>query len=464
MLGSPWLKDGKIRHRLALAVLANLCASSQLSGLTVGAAWLPDLLGLPPQAPGWFLGAFLLGALCTAPLAGFIVARLGPRQTLWYGLLLSLICNLLLAAEPGLVPELLGIFLLGAVLAPLPPSTQAMIDEEFPDDPGLRGLSTTLWSCGTTAGALWGALAGGMALDRWGWIGLCLLSVPTAGTALVLLAKLPFSQREAPATTCWRQLVLLPLIFASAGLVVNAGPELGWFHSAGIRTAAVVCSVAILLFVQANRKAPEAVLDFRLASHRSLGWAIFLALGVAAFSTGQLETLFLGAVDNYTSRDLGIRGGLGGLALVCGSATGGWLASRLGYMKGASVGLLVLCLGKCGFLFYRPEISLWQAFWPAIVSSVGYGILGTTISLLAFSDPRCRGAGAAGLLYLAWQFGDAFGLPLLMALYQHQDPVRGAVGAYQLVFRVELIATVALGLLCAAAARKFPSEDSVLAP
>lgn len=433
--------QGVARRSMAVAGLANACASSQFSAFSVAGASLPALLHLPPQADAWLPGALLLGLLCLTPLAAFLNARLGPRLLLTSCLLALLALEGALLCTRQLPLLLLWTFVLGAVLAPLPPTTQALIDRLTPEKD--RGAATTVWSCGTNAGALWGAMAAGVTLPRWGWTGFCLLAAPPAIIALLLLFRLPVTRPARIQPVDWRALMALPIAFGAAGFALNAAPNLG-LTAPPVVWALLLSLGAVLLFQAFNRRGPAPVLDLGLLNSRSLSRALGLAIGVAAFSTGMMETLFLALFDRLDTGHLGLRGTAGGVMMVIGATLGGWVSSRRSADESVVVGLLVLCLGKLGFFFYNPGISLWEAFWPAMISSLGYGLVSTSVSFLAFAEPRCRGAAAASLLILAWQFGDAFGLPLVEALYQEDVPTLGSLGSYHHVFHLELTVTAVL--------------------
>ena len=441
---------------LGLAATANLCAACQLAGLSVAASRVPGLLGLPERVAFWFPEAFLIGVVCITPLAGYLAGRFGAHRVLWGGLWLFLASAGLAAATTELPALILAHLCMGAALAPVPAATRELLEVLLPGR--FQALGTTVWACGTTAGALVGSLAVGFLLPRFGWPGVCLLGMPATVLAMLLLSGLkvpPVPPSTEPASR-QRTLALfsLPLCLGALGYVVNVAPDqegpldpvMGWILAGS--------ALALAVFLRSTHSCrPQPVLDLGLLRLPSLRWAVVLALGVAAFSTGQLETLFLGQEAGMPTRTLGLRGSLGGLGLVVGSALGGALISRCTPLMASGLALVVLSLGKVGFLFYRPDLSEWAAIWPAVLSSVGYGLVSTTLSFLAFLHlHQNRVSAGASFLLLAWQFGGAFGLALMEGLYKAELPGRTPVEDYLLIFRFELFATLLLALACLGAA------------
>ena len=76
--------------------------------------------------------------------------------------------------------------------------------------------------------------------------------------------------------------------------------------------------------------------------------------------------------------------------------------------------MLVLVWGRFGYTSYAPGLDMIDALWPNIVTSVGYGLAGTSLAVLAFQNVPKRLSDVASSLYvLGWQLGPALGVALL---------------------------------------------------
>lgn len=117
-------------------------------------------------------------------------------------------------------------------------------------------------------------------------------------------------------------------------------------------------------------------------------------------------------------------------------------------------GLLLLAVGKVGFTYYAPGLTDVGAVWPAVVSSVGFGVLTAVLATLAFRSLAPAQVGAAsGIFVLSQQLGYALGVATLDAYLQVRTerllaggmpPGSAAELAFLELFWVELIAAVLL--------------------
>ena len=114
-------------------------------------------------------------------------------------------------------------------------------------------------------------------------------------------------------------------------------------------------------------------------------------------------------------------GALGSLALMLGLGVAGRM---LGWSRPLVVfasGMLLLALGKVGFTWYAPGLTEVGAVWPAVVSSVGFGVITAVLATLAFRSLAPAQVGAAsGLFVLSQQLGYALGLAMLDAYLQER--------------------------------------------
>ena len=130
---------------------------------------------------------------------------------------------------------------------------------------------------------------------------------------------------------------------------------------------------------------------------------------------------------------------------------GVWLANRVlrsvPSPGAAGAALLILVVGKSGFLSYGVGASLVTVLWPALVSSVGYGMLMTVLAVNACQSRDVRRSAASATLYaVATQVGASAGLASLDALLHRQLAAQAQVSlthAYDVVF----VSEAALALL-----------------
>jgi DHA2 family multidrug resistance protein len=420
----------------------------------VGVA-LPALatdLQVSPDRTLWLADAFLIATVCATPMTAFLLQRVGARRLL-VACVAATIGASALAALAGSFPLLLALlFLQGLFAAPLLPATQTIAVDRFPGSQRAHGMA--VWGAGTTAGALLGALLGGWLCTRCGWPWMF------APAVVLGIAALPLVLREvAPVTphavaVDWWGFATFGVGILGLSAFLNVGDNVDWYHTPSVMILPVVAAVSLAAFARHARRIEHPIVDLRPLANRDLATTAFLCFGIGAFSTAFFQTAMLGSVLHFDTAFLGVRGACGSLALMLGLALAG---RALGWSRPFLVfasGLLLLAVGKLGFTYYAPGLTDLGAVWPAVVSSIGFGVLTAVLATLAFRSLTPAQIGAASAIFvLSQQLGYALGVALLDAYLQVRTEHLLAVGtppafanelAFLELFWVELIAAVLL--------------------
>ncbi|MBI3925794.1 MAG: MFS transporter [Armatimonadetes bacterium] len=363
----------------ALIVALNALAWVSYSAIGICAPAIGQSFGVPAAESLGFPAAVALGLVTAMPLTPWLVGRWGFRRvSIGCSLGLSAAC-LLAAVAPEPRSLMACLLLVGFTSAPLSPSSQALVMVRF--SPGRQSFGMALWNAGGMLGLLLGSLGAGSLSQAVGWRAIFLLSVPVALASLWLLVREPEPAElvgKRPAFTF--QMILLAGTTMALGGLLNLGPRLGWTSAGTIAIALVVLSLSGL-YAWSYRGTSPPVLDWAVLRWPVFRLCVIFSLAISAFSTGQFENMMLGAERHFGPALLGWRAALGGLAAVGGAFLGARALRTGGFSQALWISLGVLLAGKLGFTQYgSPELSLFSALWPQIVSSLGYGMAGTVLS------------------------------------------------------------------------------------
>jgi MFS transporter, DHA2 family, multidrug resistance protein len=436
---------------VALILLVNMVASGNLAAIGVALPALSTGLGVPPTQALWIADAFLVANVCATPMTPFLLERLGARRLLLVCVVGIMTASALAAVADAMLPLAVVVFMQGLCAAPLLPATQTIAVDRFPGAQRSRGMA--VWATGSTAGQLLGALLGGWLCARFGWPWIF------APAVVLGLATLPLILREAGGTSRavavdWLGLVTFGVGFLTLSTFLNVGDNVDWHRTPSVLLLPVTALVSLGAFAWHARRTEKPIVDLRPLANRDLATTAFLCFGIGAFSTAFFQTAMLGSVLGFDATFLGVRGALGSVALMLGLALAG---RALGWSRPLIVfaaGLVLLTGGKVGFTYYGPGLTDVGAVWPAVLSSIGFGVITAVLATLAFrSLPPAAVGAASGLFVLSQQLGYALGVAMLdvylqertLALLADGTPRAFAVElAFLELFWVELIAAVLL--------------------
>ncbi|MFI6155325.1 MFS transporter [Kitasatospora sp. NPDC051170] len=342
-------------HR-AWAAVAVVCAALFLLGLdfTVLNVAIPGLradLGPTLAETQWIVDGYAL-ALGGCVLAGGALGdRYGRRRAFLAGLALCGAASAAgaLAAGPGaLVAARCGMGLGAALFMPATLSTIVHVLRE----PAARRRAIGLWAAVAGVGAVFGPVAGGLLVDRYGWRSAFWLNVPViAVIALAALLAVPESRAPESRAPEARPLDGPGALLSCAGLLalvwgVIEAPGRGW-ASAPVLAAFALAAALLTGFVRRQLRCAAPMVPVRLLRGGPVWPAVtVLALmSFAMFGAMFLLTLYLQQVRGLSAWQAGQRMVPLSLSLAVGAVLGPVLARRFGARAPCAGGLVLIAAG-----------------------------------------------------------------------------------------------------------------------
>ncbi|MES9537335.1 MFS transporter [Actinomadura sp. NPDC000600] len=442
---------------LALACAAQFMVVLDVSVVNVALPSIQASLGFAATDLPWVAGAYTLAFAGFLLLGGRLADLYGTRRVLVAGLALFTVPSLIggLATTPALLIAARAAQGVGAAV--LAPATLTVLTTTFPEGPR-RTRALAVWTAVSLAGGAAGNLVGGVLTQSLSWRWILLINVPIGAAALALTGRLPAARRR---TGRAARLDLPGAATATAGLallaygIMQAGPR-GWDDPV---TAAALAAAALLLAAFAlieTRLARDPLIPPRLFRIRavSAGNAVMLLAG-ACFQVPMwyFLTLYMQDVLHYTALETGL-GFLPHtlLTMIVGLRATPRLMRRVDDRALVIAGALV---AAAGFLWQSRITAdggyLSAVLGPAVLMSVGGGLLNTPLTATVTSGVTERDAGAAsGLMNTAKQVGGALGLAALTAAVADHAPtppsLADAYGDAFLIMAVMLLAIAAASL------------------
>ncbi|HEU5027630.1 MAG TPA: MFS transporter [Spirillospora sp.] len=452
---------------LALACSAQFMVVLDVSVVNVALPAIRSALGFGDAGLPWVAGAYTLAFAGFLLPGGRLADLRGSGRVFTIGLALFTGSSLVggLAAGPGpLIAARAGQGLGAAILAP---ATLTILTARFPEGPH-RTRALAVWTAVSLAGGAAGNLVGGALTEALSWRSILLVNVPIGAAAIVLARRLPAGRRQDG------RLDLPGAASATAGLALlaygltQAAPR-GWDDPV---TAGSLAAAALLLGVFAlveTRTAALPLVPPRLLRLRAVaaGNAVMLLTG-ACFQVPMwyFLTLYMQDVLHFSALETGL-GFLPHtlLTMIVGLRVTPRLMRRADGRTLIAAGALV---AAAGFLWQgtATAASGYAAgvLGPAVLVSVGGGLLNTPLTTTVTSGVAAADAGAAaGLMNTAKQAGGALGLAALTAATAGHDgtarALAGACGRAFLIMAGTLVAVAALSLALPARRDVPPARD-----
>jgi EmrB/QacA subfamily drug resistance transporter len=298
------------------------------------------------------------------------------------------------------------------------PGTLSIIANAFPAEE--RGKAIGTWAGVSALALAVGPVVGGFMVEHISWQSIFFLNLPVAAAAVAVTL---FAAHESRDETAVRRVDVAGIAALSAGLLalilafVEANAW-GW-GSARILGLFAIAAVALVAFVQIERRVPAPTVDFSFFSDRS-----FLGANVVAFivSFAMLAMFFFLAlymqnVHGYSPLEAGVRFLPTTLVIIVAGPIAGRLADRVGSRPLITAGLLI----TAGSLFWQGHLAvdtpfsfLFGAF---VLMGLGMGFVMSPMSTAAMNSVAPEKAGvASGTLSMSRMVGGTFGVAVMGAL------------------------------------------------
>ena len=420
----PGLAPGR-RATLALLVSVQLVVMLDTSIVNVALPSIQQDLGLTATGLAWVVNAYVLAFGGLLLLAGRVADVVGRRRMLLAGAAVFTVGTVLagLAADEAVL--IAARIVQGAGAAALSPAAMALLLAAFPGVARARAMSA--WGAASTLGGATGVVVGGLLAGTVGWAWVFYVTVPATALVLVLAPRLLPADargvRGGAAPSRRFDAVGGASVTGAALALIHAAmavPEQGW-TSPTVLLGAGVSAVLVVVFVIAERTAPDPLVPLELFRSRVLSTGVGLAVlgGAARASTFVLIALYL-------QQALQMAPQVAGLAMVPTSLAGFVVSTTvlprvlraLGPERSLVTGMVLLAAGHL-WLARTPGGAVYlQNVLPGLLlvaSGVALSFTPTTM-VVASAVPSTRTGLASGLASSATQIGASIGLAAFTAI------------------------------------------------
>ncbi len=407
-------KRGFIPYALAAFLIGIVGGFSTV----LGPSFVQDI-GIAYNNTTWTALAQAMSTAACAPILGKLGDVIGRRTTLFFGIAVFTLGNVLSALANSLVFMMAARFVVGIGTAAMTPVIMAYIVTEFPRSQVAKGFS--LYMLISSASVIFGPTLGGLIISAYDWramLWVCVAICAVTFVGCILTAGKQDTQKKPLKNFDGAGAVLVLIFFSLLLCIPSFGQNLGWSSRAfwGVLIAAIISLAGL---TAAERKAVHPIMsgEFMLRSAFVLSvLALFLTQGL--MQANMTNTIVF---VNYTQPDNAAVSGYAISVMYVGMSLGavilGPLADRF-EPKHVLIGSLILTGIGCGVLFLFSEVTGVLLLMASLgILGFGLGGNGTIFMKVALSGLPAEQAGAGTGTYglfrdLAAPFGVAVFVPL----------------------------------------------------
>ena len=420
---------------LALACSAEFMVVLDASVVNVALPAIQVGLGFDPVDLSWVVNAYAVVFAGFLLLGGRLADLYGRARVFTAGLVVFTAASAVggLAVSPAMLIAARAVQALGAAV--LAPASLTILTTTFTEGPR-RVRALAIWTALASAGGAAGSLLGGVLTDLWSWRATLLINVPIGAVALAAATTALAEHHHpgrAPGTdsrqthrgaASRRRLDVPGAVAVTVGVsaltyAVTSVQERGAAPLTWVAFGLAVLGLGGFVVHEAwSSAAPLVPLRLLRLPAIALGNVAMLLAGVCLMPMWYFLSLYMQQVLGLSP----LQTGLGFLPhTLITVAVGAWLAPRLMARVPArtllAAGSLLTAAGFWWQSHLEPDSTYLSAvLGPAVLASIGGGLLNTPLTTILTSGVTGDDAGAAsGLMNTTKQVGGALGLAALLA-------------------------------------------------
>ncbi|HMD91430.1 MAG TPA: MFS transporter [Trebonia sp.] len=364
----------------------------------------------------WVIDVYALVLAALVLTVGAVADRFGRRRVYVIGLVVfaasSLACGL--APNVGVLIAARGVQGLGA--AAMFATTMALISSSYSGRD--RGIAFGTWGAVNGAAAAAGPVIGGLLTAHFGWRWIFLVNLPVSVVAVVMTLLVVAESRD-PRPRGIDVPGMLSFTVAAAALTY-ALIRGSWGSSETIALVAVAV-VALAVFVAAERRVPNPMLDLSLLRNGSFTALLVIGalLSAAAWAGMTYESLWLQSVLGLSPIKAGLVVLPCSLAAFAVSGSIGRILHKTSPRLLIGCGMLLIAAGALAQAVIRAD-SGWAVVIPGLaLVGIGAGLTMAPLSATAMAAvPHSRAGMAGGAVSTFRQLGYAFGIAVLGEVFR----------------------------------------------
>ncbi len=420
----------------------------------------------------WIGTGYLVAEVIMIPLTAWLTRLLGLRNLLLMTTVFFVLFSMVCGVSDGLVEMIIGRAGQGFFGGALIPTAQVIIRTRLPARQMPVGMS--IFGIIVLLGPLLGPVIGGYLAEEVNWRWCFFLNLPI-GVALVALLLLGLPRHRPDWALLekadWFGIAGMAVAFSCLTVVLEEGQRERWFESSMITYLSLASLMGFVVFLAAQRTAPDPVIKLRLLRHGAFASATLIALvvGAATYGATFLVPQFLSNIAGYNPRQAGQVMALSALPVFLMVPIMPRIVGRFDARLMVTLGLVFFAASCFVDIGLSPDSAGGDFTVSQLLRGVGQVLAAMPLNQVSMAAlGRENAADGAGIFSMARNLGGSVGLALCGVLIDqrsavHSDTIREALTANSLRGQMQLSADgVSQGIDAATARLRVISQLSGL--
>ena len=438
---NPWI--------VAIAVmLATFMEVLDTAIVAVALPYIAGSLSASTTEATWVLTSYLIANAVILPASNWFALRFGRKRFLIICVVIFTVASFCCGAAPTLPMILLARIVQGAGGGALQPLSQAILLESF--EPRKRGMAMAVFAFGVVVAPILGPTLGGWLTDAYSWRYAFYINIPVGILAAFMIARYvedPSYVRNAKVGAFDNLgFGLLAVWTGCLQVILDKGQEVDWFGATWVRFTAVVCVVALVLFITHCLRAKKPLVDLRVLRDRNfaVGCLLMVLFGLCVYSTITVLPLFYQELLGYTAFTAGVVVFPRGIGAIIAMPVIGYLGAKMDARYLLTFGFFVFGIMSLAFGDVNLSISPTTLLWPIIITGFALSFVFVPITTESYGTLRNEQIGnASGIFNLVRNIGGSVGISLAQTLLTrradvHQTEIASRVARTQMWFQQQM--------------------------
>jgi DHA2 family multidrug resistance protein len=374
---------------------------------------------------GWISTAYLVAEIVVIPLTGWLSRVFSVRRYLIANAALFVVFSvacafaqdfgqlIALRALQGLAGGVLIPMAFTLIITLLPPSQQPV------------GLS--IFALAATIAPSFGPTLGGWLSAAWGWQTIFYITVaPGVAMIAMLWASLERQpmQLQLLRRGDWLGILTMVLGLGSLQVALEEGEREDWFDSAFILCLSAIAAVSLCLFVWAELRTTQPLINLRLLTRRNFfaGTTASFLVGFTLAATLFIQPIYLGRVQGYNSQQIGQVLVWAALPQFVVIPLLPILMKRVDPRGLVALGFALFATANVMNIGITGDFAADQLLLPNVLGAVGFALILTPLNLLALDRIGSADApSASALLAILFNLGAAIGIAAMQTFLGRRE-------------------------------------------
>ncbi len=442
---NPWLVTLSVMLPTFMEVLDTAIAS-------VALPYIAGSLSASNSEATWVLTSYLVANAVILPASNWFARRFGRKRFLLFCVIVFTVASFFCGAAPSLSVILLARVLQGAGGGALQPISQSILLESFPVEK--RSMAMAAYGLGIVVAPVLGPTLGGWLTDTFSWRYAFYINIPVGLLAVFMIARFindpPYIKNAKVGPFDNIGFGLLVVWTGCLQIVLDKGQEDDWFGAVWVRWAVAALVIALIGWIWHSWTKSNGLVDLHVLKNRNFRTGCFMIalLGMALYITIAILPLYYQEILGYTAFTAGLVVGPRGIGSFIGSATVGFLGSRVDNRKLLTAGFLGF--GICSFFFGNVNLSIgpYTLLIPIVITGFSIAFVFVPLATMTTSTlSRDEMGNATGLFNMLRNIGGSIGIAMATtalirrsALHQNELGANLSPSSYMLQQKSAMIA------------------------